>query len=166
MKRILLWTLVLGAAPGLMGSACASTAAQVPQPPIAAAGDYHCEITRVAAISVEGESYDFEDAPKSFTFSAYNSPVTAEELMHQPRALDRYATADLDRFEPEPVEPVSASIKPDIFGARAHSLRSQDRRNYRQFGIAVSFNSDLGFFAYGPSPAGGAVAYKGSCRAP
>ncbi len=164
MQRVFAFSILITAFAAAALPACASS--QVPKPPISTAGDYECRIERVNAVSRAGKSYDMAAPPHAFTFSAYDTPITPEELQRPPRALNRYRGGETGRFNPEPVRPVSASISPAIFGVRAHSLRSYDRTTYEQFGVSISFKKDLSFFAFGPAPEDGSVAYAGFCSAP
>ena len=154
MKRILRLFFAFGLTPLAATSACAST--QAPQPPIASFGDYECAIDEAKGVSTSGENYALEGVPQEFVFSAYESPVTPEELRNRPlRSLDRDLSGETGRHEPEPQRVFSASITPDLFAAPAQQLRSSDLRSFHQVGVSIVFEADLSFFAYGPAPGEG-----------
>ena len=78
MQRFRRWSFLFGPVLAAMTSPCAS--AQVPQPPISDFGDYECKIDKVAGISASAQYYDLKGSPETFVFSAYESPVTPQEL--------------------------------------------------------------------------------------
>lgn len=165
MKRILHGAFLFGLAPLAASSACASM--QIPQPPIARFGDYQCAIEDATGVSSSGKNHTLEDAPREFVFSAYESPVTPEELREGPlRGLDRDLSSETEGYEPEHQRVFSASIAPDIFAAPAHQLRSSDLHSFHQDGVAILFEKNLSFFAYGPARGGGVAVYSGSCVSP
>ena len=134
-----------------------------PQPPIAGFGDYACSIEKATAVSASAQTYKIEDAPGEFVFSAFQSRIAPDELRKSPfRRLDE--ETGREAYEPEPRQVFSASISPDLFAAPAQKLRSKDLRAFQQDGVAIMFESDHSFFAYGPAQTGGVVIYTGSCR--
>ncbi|PQA85531.1 hypothetical protein [Hyphococcus luteus] len=165
MQRVFGFSACIAAFAATALPACATS--QVPQPPIASFGDYQCNIDETAGVTSSAESYDLDRAPAAFVFSAYESPVTPEELRKGPlRGLDRDLSGETDRYEPEPRRMFSASITPDIFAAPAQALRSADLHVFHQDGVTIAFEKDLSFIAYGPAAEGGVAVYAGSCRAP
>ncbi|WP_375203272.1 hypothetical protein [Hyphococcus sp.] len=148
-----------------MTSPCAS--AQVPQPPISDFGDYECKIDKVAGISASAQYYDLKGSPETFVFSAYESPVTPQELQKGPlRGLDRDLSGETNRYEPEPARTFNASISADLFAAPVNALRSSDLHVFHQDGVTIIFEKDLSFLAYGPAPEDGVAVYAGFCQAP
>ncbi len=167
MTRFLAWHVAFCTAPYLTVAAFASVAAQVPQPPIAGFGDYACSIESSIGVASSGKTYALNDAPSAFVFSAYESPVTPEELRNSPlRALDRDLSGETRRHEPEAQRVFSASIAPDLFAAPAQALRTTDLSAFHQGGVSIVFEKDLSFVAYGPAQGGGVAVYAGSCTAP
>ncbi len=146
-----------------ISSGSAAPVKSAPQPPIADFGDYACSIEKATGVSASAQTYKIEDAPGEFVFSAFQSRIAPDELRKSPfRRLDE--ETGREAYEPEPRQVFSASISPDLFAAPAQKLRSRDLRAFQQDGLAIRFESDLSFFAYGPARTGGVVIYTGTCR--
>lgn len=138
-------------------NALASSAA--PEPPIYMFGSYECHIDHAGGLTGQAKKFRLKNAPDSFQFDAYESPVTPEELQRPMRSTENY--------DPEPQRTYSASLTPPLFGAPTTALRSTDLATFTQGGVVITFSDDLSFYAYGPAPGDGAdgvAAYSGSCR--
>jgi len=154
-----LWCSFAGVCALVVGYHAALASSAAPRPPIYLFGSYDCDIDHAAGLSGHAKKFRLKNAPDVFTFNAYESPVTPQELQRPMRSLESY--------EPEQQRVYSASLTPALFRTPTTALRSTDRATYVQDGVVITFSHNLSFFAYGPAPGDGGdgvAVYSGSCR--
>ena len=123
------------------------------------AGDYECEVESAVGITSAGEKSQLQDAPQTFRLQAVDAPVTPDEL--------RRPTRSLDRFQPEEIPIVSASINARLFHHPTKALRSKGGRVYTQDANVIVFSDDNMFMAYGLANRkvlNGVAIYSGKCN--
>ena len=122
------------------------------------AGDYRCEVDSAVGVTDEGGTVELEKAPRTFRLKAVNAPVMPHELRRPPRSLERY--------EPEELPDVSASIDARLFDRPATALRSKGGIVYSQGANVIVFSEGGTFVAYGLADKAvlhGVAIYSGKC---
>ena len=122
------------------------------------AGDYRCEVDSAIGVANDGSNVELGEAPRAFRLKAVNAPIMPDELRKPPRSLERY--------EPEEMPTVSASIDVRLFDRPATALRSKNGIVYSQGANVIVFSDDGAFVAYGIADKAvlrGVAIYSGKC---